>query len=556
MLVVAPHATRVGLAEILGRCRGPGAQNEGLLLEAASDLDALPTLGSPDHGLVAAAACAAFQGDGAGACVITWKSGDSTADVFRLTNAASKDEDAVARHALMVLPGKESESLFAQHFASAARFLPRLLPIPRAMLTAMGLPAVGSLKSGATRYRQRPDDMVTVVDRMILLDPPDSTANAIAADPVRWPSGTLAQFGDDAPPSPRRVAVRGGVAASMGILTDSSGRTVTVLERPSASLPQRTGGDVRTVSWKATDGSELDVDDLAYMHSFCLRTEQGAFVPSRMHQGAGGTVVIEARPLLPGGRLQPPSMPAFTLSSLTMPSGVTLKRLLQSAPLAHRVAVFGIVSSSGADTSGADDATPQVAAMSLIGLYDGDGRVREWGIHTSYEAAKFFVLFDPPDMAELSPTLDESLLIDWGASKPDSHEDFPELAAAITSAMAWQAPGLERLVRCLGFRIVRGDKTPLIGLVFIEPRSTESSGFTLMEPIVYDLDVMQEFFGKAAHTLQQAAQSSSPGATLYAKAGIAINPRVIGGRLDAAPESIAMAMNILHGIAAEARGHL
>jgi hypothetical protein len=281
VLVLAPNATRVGLAEILGRCRVAGGQKERLLLEAVSDLDAIPTLGSQDHGMVAAAACAAFQVDGDTACVVTWKAGDSTAAVFRLTTEASKGGDAVARHSLMVLPGKECGSLFAQHFASAARFLPRLLPIPRAVLTAMGLPAVGSLQSGATRYRQRPADMVTVADRMILLDPPDCTADGIAADPVRWPSGSLAQFGDDAPPAPRRVAVRGDVTASMGILTDSSGGTVTVLERPSASLPQRTGGDVRSVSWKATDGSELDVDDLAYMHSFCLRTEQGAFVPNR-----------------------------------------------------------------------------------------------------------------------------------------------------------------------------------------------------------------------------------------------------------------------------------
>jgi hypothetical protein len=556
VLVFAPEATRVELTEIVSGCRGPRGQDGGTHLCAIDDLNAIPTLGKREHGLVAAAVCAELRGDGRASCVVAWNDRQTTAKVFKLPTASKSQVEAPAANALMVLPGKESESLFAQHFASAARFLPRLLPIPRALLTAMGLPSVGTLQASATRYRQRPNDMVTVVDRILLLDPQDSSAGAIAADPARWPSGALAGFGDDGPPAPRRVVIRGPNTASMGILSDPSGATVTILEQPTALISHRSGTTARTVSWKAADGTELAADDLAYMHSFCLRTEQGAFVPNRMHQAAGGTVVIDARPILQDDRLQPPSMPAFTLTTLSMPTGVTLKRILQSSPLAHRVAVFGIVAKS--EAAGVDSAAtiPQVAAMRLAGLYDSEARLRDWDIHTSYEAAKFFVLFDPPDMAELSPILDESLLIDWGASKPASHEDFPELAAAITSAMAWQAPGLERLVRCLGFRIVRGDDTPLVGVVFIEPRSTESSGFTLMEPIVYDLDVMQEFFGKAAHTLQQAAQSSSPGATLYAKAGIAINPRVLDGRLDAGPESIAMAMNILQGIAAEARGRL
>ena len=118
--------------------------------------------------------------------------------------------------------------------------------------------------------------------------------------------------------------------------------------------------------------------------------------------------------------------------------------------------------------------------------------------------------------------------------------------------MRWQAPGLERLVRCLGFRIHRHNAPPLVGLVFIEPRSTESSGFALMEPIVYDLEVMHEFFDRAAGILEQAARHEDSAAVLYGRAGIAMNARIRNGRLTVQPDAVNDAATLLRSIATEA----
>jgi hypothetical protein len=188
----------------------------------------------------------------------------------------------------------------------------------------------------------------------------------------------------------------------------------------------------------------------------------------------------------------------------------------------------------------------------MLGLYDGSANLREWELTVSYEAAKFFVLFDPPEDVQSAESLHKHLLVNWGSAKPETHEDFPELAAAITAAMRWQAPGLERLVRCIGFKILRQDAAPLVGLVFIEPRSTESSGFALMEPIVYDLEVMAEFFGRAAETLERASRHDVPAASLYSSAGIAMNPRIEHGRLTVEPNAIQGAAALLRSISNEA----
>jgi hypothetical protein len=108
------------------------------------------------------------------------------------------------------------------------------------------------------------------------------------------------------------------------------------------------------------------------------------------------------------------------------------------------------------------------------------------------------------------------------------------------------------LVRCLGFRIRRPEASPLVGLVFVEPRSTESSGFAIMEPIVFDLEVMHEFFDRAAGILEQAAKTDESAAVLYTAAGIAMNPRVTEGRLSVEREAVQTAATLLRGIAKEA----
>ena len=554
VVVVAPFASQARLSELLARCQSPGERNNSQFISAVSDIDSLPTLGSRDHALVGPVACELLRLNHGDAFVVTWQTGDFAAVVFHMRRDAGGPQCAKLRHPLMVLPGKESESLFAQHFASASRFIARLQLIPRTAFSAMGFPAAGTLSTRLSQFRQPPNDMVALVDRVIHLDPPDDLAALASNDPVRWSACSVAEFGNSDPPGPRHVAIRGLLPSSMGIMADSSGTTVTLLEPPTVPATKDTATHPRTVIWRSPDGSEIARDDLAYLHSFCLKSEQQWFCPTRMQAGSSGPVIIDVRPVSSRQGLKQPAMPAFEIAALPIERGTHLRRLLQSAPLAHRVAIFGIVPMTQQESAaGKNSAAAQTATLRLIGLYDHSANLREWELRTSYEAAKFFVLFDPPANKQSAESLNEYFLVDWGPNKPTTHEDFPELAAAITEAMRWQAPGLERLVRCLGFRIRRQDSSPLVGLVFVEPRSTESSGFAIMEPIVFDLEVMHEFFDRAAGILEQAAGSETPAAVLYGAAGIAMNPRAAGGRLTVDLDAIKTAAALLRSIAADAR---
>jgi len=59
-----------------------------------------------------------------------------------------------------------------------------------------------------------------------------------------------------------------------------------------------------------------------------------------------------------------------------------------------------------------------------------------------------------------------------------------------------------------------------------------------MEPIVFDLEAMHEFFDRAAGILEQAAGSETPAAVLYGAAGISMNPMVAGRRLTVTSDAI------------------
>ena len=549
--IVVPFATPSTLSEIRSRCQRSSKSDRQHLLFVVGDIDAIPTLGSPDHALLASVTFDSCDRNDGAAFVVAWKSGEPAAAVFTLPGDARRSD--AAKHALMVLPGKESDSLFAQHFASAARFIPRLQLIPRTVFTATGLPAAGMLRPRLAQYRKRTEDTNALVDRVLLLDPSDATTEHGSNDPVLWPACAISDFADGGPPAPRHVAIRGVLPASMWLTSDPSADAVTVFERASTRMNPQIAQNSRTVIWRAPDGSELARDDLAYLNSFCLESEQRLFSPTRIQVGPSGVVVIDVRALSNRQGMRQPAMPAFEIDELAMVPGIQLRRLLQSAPIAHRVAIFGVVPQSQQESVTAmNSAAPQTATLRMIGLYDSTAHLREWELCTSYEAAKFFVLFDPPADMQSAEALNEHLLVNWGARKPETHEDFPELAAAITEAMRWQAPGLERLVRCLGFRIHRHNAPPLVGLVFIEPRSTESSGFAIMEPIVYDLEVMHEFFDRAAGILEQAARHEDSAAVLYGRAGIAMNARIRNGRLTVQPDAVNDAATLLRSIATEA----
>lgn len=552
VVVVAPQLTDAERAEVSARCQESRVGEAGGKVYVVRCLDALPTLGSGDHVLVASAACSVIGRRDVVTFVIAWQSGDPTAAVFCLAANDPRPVDHEPEHPLLVLPGKESESLFVRHFASASRFLPRLQPVPRWYFSAMGLPPAGKLTVPPARHRPQIDGLVPLSDRVIALDPLEPDVAAIADDPVLWPWCALQNYGDSRPPAPHPVAIKDAVPVATAVELAEGGGVLTLLEQSPLRGVQDSLRDVRTAIWKTSDGSELARADLAYLNRFQLKSEHGLFIPTRIQSSSQGPVLIDTRLVLDRGHATMPVMPAFELCDLPMPAGIELKRLLQSSPLAHRVAVLGLVPRVDASRVSGSGGKSQTVTLRLRGLYDEAGRLRDWKLHTCYEAAKFFVLFDAEDALASMDVLHDQLLCDWGATRPDSHTDFPELAAAVTAAMGWQAPGLERLVRCLGFTIAQKERSPLVGLVFIEPRSTESSGFAIMEPIVYDTDVMAEFFSRGASVLEHALRCEDPAAAIYGEAGSIINAEVTAGRLTVRSDAMGSASTLLRSIAEEA----
>jgi hypothetical protein len=129
-------------------------------------------------------------------------------------------------------------------------------------------------------------------------------------------------------------------------------------------------------------------------------------------------------------------MPAFEITDLTMGTGVQLKRLLQSAPLAHRVAIFGIMPQTQHDSVIRQDiAATQMATLRMIGLYDSSAHLREWELWTTYEAAKFFVLFDPP------PDHRSHALAGAG---PRAVGKMPRVSNTTTGSLSARRPGIRR----------------------------------------------------------------------------------------------------------------
>jgi hypothetical protein len=544
-------ATQAEVLEIDEACRDGKRLREEQVLSVVSDVGRLPTLGMPQHSAVAAAARIAVMQSHVGV-VVAWEPSVGSTVAFFTPGQPTVPDDPPAQHALMVLPGKESEALFARHFASIARFMPRLHPSPRRLWTALGLPRPGQLLTRLAS--KRPPEDLELIDRRILLDPPDPIAAFAASDPLRWAwcavSDSVHRAG---PPSPRPVDVRGSLSMPAGMVAAESGAEAVVTERHQTLMPGQRSMELRDITWLGPDGSELARDDLASMHTFRLDTGAGVFTPQSLHQPPAGPMVVDARPWSPRQRRSLAYMPAYTLSHLAFPAGIWAKCILQSSPLSHRVSVYGLVSHHrGDDPPAVPPWRTQMADFKLDGLYDESGRLRRWQAQVRYEASKFFLLFDAPENYRTDTQITERLMVDWGEQRLDTHRIIPELGAAITCAMKRQAPGLERLVRCLGVEVAYPGEAACTALVFIEPRSTESSGFAIMEPIMYEMAVFAELFGFAADVLERCAQDDDPAAALFSRAGYVVNPRCEHGRLTADQGVMKHYAAWLHSLASDA----
>lgn len=519
----------------------------GLRVRAIAEVDDWDAIEPADHGRVAAALHAARRGAAVGLALVGARAGEAPV-VFAVSPPGAELTEREPEHGLMVLPGRESPTLFAQHYCSVAKFVGRLRPAPRNLWTALGLPGPGELArlpapaSGTGR---------PFVDRIVLLDPPDGEAPAVP--PELWPWGAVAGRPETGVPTANPVDVNRTVDATMSIATATDLASLTVRQRESDAVAVD-DPEHRSVMWLGPDGGELGRGDLAYTNGLRLEGMQRVFVPSRIDDPGRGAVRIQVRPWSDRDAAGQAFMPLYDLVELAFPPTLTVAPALLSSQLPQRIAVYVLVNEDKSRRfRAASKSERQFASLKLRGIYDESGIVRPCEAVVRYEAAKFLVVLDPPGELSSPERIRADLLVPWGEGRPADREIIPELGAAFTFAMRWQAPGLERLVRCIGVGVRDTESARRrLALVFFEPRSTESSGFALMEPIVCDRAVMAEFFGAAASLLEQCRDASNPAATLYAHAESCIGAQLDGRRLAVNLANVSEAQSLLRSIADEA----
>ena len=539
-VVYSPILSAADRNSLAHRCNVSSGQGRRATVSVISDVDEWYDLNLQGQGQIATILHSTQDGATVALAVIGLNP-NRDAVVFAVSPPGLPQGSSDAVHSLMVLPGRASRSLFAQHFASAARFLKRLTPAPRSLWTALGFPRPGQLAADPPHWKRGQ----RLSDRMIWLDPPDPVSVAASADPACWPWATMAPAtATDAVPSARPVRISGNLDRTLVLHADPGGDECQIVLRNDADHDDAT--EYRDFLWLADDGTEHGRGDLAYLSDFRLRTESGFMIPSRIEGSDRGPLQIFARPWSASSRDGQAYMPALELIDLALPSSFDAKHLLLNSMLADRVAVYGLVPRTEDGEQPSPLLRRQYAEFRLRGIYDSGCKVRPCDARIRYEASKFIVLLDPSSHFLEPEMIHRHMFVQWGRGRPQTHEIVPELGAAITFAMRRQAPGLERLVRCLGVRICLAGMEPQLGLVFVEPRSTESSGFALMEPIVCDGDVMAEFFDSAASLLEQC--QSHP-AAVFARAGAGIDCEIKDGLLLGNPSSIEACARVLRSIA-------
>lgn len=518
-------------------------------VRAISDVDDWDAIEPVDHGRVAAALHAARRGAAVGLALVGARAGE-TPVVFAVQSPGGRWAESEPAHGLVVLPGRESPTLFAIHYGSIARFIERMRPAPRHLWESLGLPAAGDI----SRLPTSPSVAGTpLIDRTVSLDPSDREAAAMPREV--WPWGVVAAWPDNGGLEARPVDMSRGVDVSMYLETNVDCTGVTIVQRKTESVRDGTV-ERRRVVWRSSDGGEVGRGDLAYTNSLRFDAPRGIFVPSRIEDTGQDAITINARPWSARDHSGQAYMPAYDLLELDFPDSVTVAPTLLTAQLPQRVAVYVLVEvEPDATYGGRRQCERQFASLALRGLYDESGVVRQCDATLRYEAAKFLVLFDPPEDGQKPDVIRDEYLVRWGAGREPHRELIPELGAAITFAMRRQAPGLERMVRCIGIGVRGSDTTTRrLGLLFLEPRSTESSGFALMEPIVCDRKVMSEFFGAAARILDESLNSGNPALTLYSQAESCIGARIEQRKLVMNVANAIQARDTLKSIADAAAG--
>lgn len=506
-----------------------------------ADLDELDDADSANLGAVFHAATSGVSAS----LAIRARGGTGSMVVFTVLPARARSVNDAPPAELLVLPDGASRALFAAHYRSVARFMGRLKAVHRNLWSRLGLAPTGDLvtndgEDAGIPVAQRYDD------RTVLLDPPDSRVIRSGRESA-WPWAAISDRGaggeDEASfPSAAPVDIDGIVDSSLMIEVSPGATGFTVVSRDMSVDHVDGVGERRIAEWvSAADGQSIAFADLAYVSRLVLDRGDVVFVPQNISerdgQGVGkiridGTMWSERGSA--SGQL---SLMVMQLRDLSIPQLFSPRHSLQSALPRHvRLLETEIdaqrLAAARAECIAANKPLDplehrQFVTFEIDGVANDRGEVIRRSLSIRYEASSFFMLFGftEADLAEDRVRTD--LLGQWGTRQtPSTRSPEPELGLAAAFALRRHAPGLERLTRCVGFRLSDGPACGRAGLLFVEPASTQRSAFRLVEWMVKDGGLLREMLTTMEQALTEAGSGGGGTASLLGRGESAIGASI------------------------------
>jgi hypothetical protein len=493
--------------------------------------------------------------------------------VFTVLPASTGKVNEAPTTELLVLPDGASRALFAAHYRSVARFIGRLRAVHRDLWCRLGLAPIGDLattdgegagESAAQRY----------TDRTVLLDPPDSRVIRSGHESA-WPWGAVSDAGaggdgEASRPSAAPVDIDGLLDSSLTVEVSCGGAEFTVVSRNVSADSIDGVGERRISEWvSAADGQSIAFDDLAYASRLVLDRGDALFTPSNISERDGegvGKIRIDGTMWSERGSSSGPlSLMVMQLRGLEIPPLFAPRRSLQSALPRHIRLLETEIDARRLAEIRAERAAErrrieprerrQFAMFDIEGVANDRGEVIRRKVTIRYEASSFFMLFgfNETDLAEDRVRTD--LLGAWGPQTSSMRSPEPELGLAAAFSLRRLAPGLERLTRCIGFRLGDGPARGRAGLLFVEPTSTRRSAFRLVDWIVRDGGLLGEMLATMEQTLTEAGEGAGGPVSLLSRGEAAIGASISedslvvldAARASRAAADIREARQALHG---------
>lgn len=533
VIIYSPFMSQSERRELTASIESAGSASA----RVVADLDELDDrecseLGAVFHaGTGGAGASLAIRSRGGAECVV----------VFTVLPSSVTALDTSPKSELLVLTDGASRAIFAAHFRSVSRFMGRLKAVHRDLWCRLGLPPTGDLNimdgvDAALPVSVRDDE------RSVLLDPPDSRVVRYGREGP-WPWAAISAdgsigTGEFQQPAAAAVDIDGMLNSALAIEVSPAATSFTVVMRNTEADGLHGASERRIAEWvSGADGQSIAFDDLAYAARLELVRGDSNFVPLGIseREGAGrgklridGQLWSELR-----SEAGQSSLLVMALLDLEIPPAFMPRKSLQSALPRHVRLIETELNPVSLAASRADHRATgrridpleqrQFATFEMLGVANERAEVIRHPFAIRFEASTFFMLFGFSDKDLVDDQIPKTLFGQWGKGRPVTRVLEPELGLAATFALRRHAPGLERLCRCIGFRITEVPGRQRIGLMFVEPASTRRSAFRLVDWIVRDAGLLGGFLDSMSRVLDESRESGAGGlAALLARGQTAI----------------------------------